>query len=265
MNDIVKAQPDQGLAPGQWQAMREQAKALVASGFLPKQVNTPEKAIAIMMAGRELGIGPMHALRAINIIDGKPCFSAELVAALVYKRVPGAVLRIVSSTDKACSIEAGRPGQELTLFEFTLADAERAGLLSKDNWKKYPRAMLRSRCITEAARATFPDATCGAYDPDELGAVTDEDGNIITTSEVPKVSPFGEAEEGKEYRTENERDVAIEAFGAADTLEDLKIALHSHAWRSPSDLESWHPDDAKQISKAYKARERQLQKTTVAE
>lgn len=262
MNDIVKAQSDQALAPGQWQALREQAKALVASGFLPKAVNTAEKAIAIMLAGRELGIGPMHALRAINIIDAKPCFSAELIAGLVYKRVPGAVLRVIESDNEHCLIEAGRPGQAVTAFEFTIADATRAGLTGKDNWKKYPRAMLRSRCITEAARATFPDATAGIYDPDELGAITDEHGTVIeTTSEPPKVSPFGEPEEGKEYRTPEDRDIAIEAFGGAESLEDLKRALNTHAWVGPADLDAWHPNDAKAISKAYKARERMLQKT----
>lgn len=262
MNEIVKTQPDQGLAPGQWQALREQAKALVASGFLPKAIKTDAQAIAIMLTGRELGIGPMHALRSINVIEGKPCLSAELLAGLVYKRVPGALLRIVTSTDKVCEVEAGRPEQEPTTFAFTIADAQTAGLTAKDNWKKYPRAMLRSRCIAEAARAVFPDATAGIYDPDEMGAITDESGNVIeTTAAPPKVSPFGEAEPGKEYASSEERDIAIAAFGEAETLEDLKKALNTHAWVGPEDLEEWHPDDAKAISKAYKARERILQKT----
>ncbi len=185
---IVKQETNGGaaLAPGEWQAMREQAKALVSSKFLPKAVDTPEKAIAVMMTGRELGIGPMQALRCVHIIDGKPTLAAELIAALVLRRVPGAVLEVAESTNERCVVIAARPGRPERPFAFTIEDAKAAGITGKDNWKKYPRAMLRSRAITEAARAVFPDATLGVYDPDELGAVTNDRGEIVTTVSVEK-------------------------------------------------------------------------------
>jgi hypothetical protein len=164
--------------------MREQAQTLVASGFLPKAINTPEKAIAVIMTGKELGLGPMQALRSIHVIEGKPTLSADLIAGLVHARVPGAVLRVAESTDKRCAVEAGRPNTQATMFTFTIEDAQKAALMGKDNWKKYPRAMLRARCLTEAARAVFPDAVMGLYDPDELGAVTTPEGDI-DTSKLP--------------------------------------------------------------------------------
>jgi len=163
----------------EWEAMRQQAKALVQSGFLPKAINTPEKAIAVMQTGKELGIGPMQALRTVHIIDGKPSMAAELIAGLVLSRIKGAVLEPSKSTDTECIVVAGRPTGKLREFKFTMEDAKRAGLTGKQNWKNYPRAMLRSRAITEAARAMFPDATMGMYDPDELGAVTSETGEVI--------------------------------------------------------------------------------------
>lgn len=162
-----------------WERMREQAKALVESGFLPRAVNTPEKALAIMQTGKELGLGPMQALRSIHIIEGKPTMSADLIAGLALQRVPGMVLRVAESTDAKCVVKAARSGQELTTFTFTIQDAQRAGLVNKDNWKKYPRQMLRARCITEAARAIAPDAVVGIYDPDELGAVTGPSGEVV--------------------------------------------------------------------------------------
>ena len=184
------------LAPGEWQALREQAKALVQSKFLPKAVDTPEKAIAVMMTGRELGIGPMQALRCVHIIDGKPTLAAELIAALVLRRVPGAVFEVVESTNERCVVLAGRPGRPEHEFAFSMKDAQAAGLMSKDNWKKYPRAMLRSRAITEAARAVFPDATMGVYDPDELGAVTDDRGTVLQMPErLPRITTHAEPDE----------------------------------------------------------------------
>ncbi|MBV9282954.1 MAG: hypothetical protein JOZ41_23015, partial [Chloroflexi bacterium] len=58
--------------PEAWTVLREQADVLVRSGFLPHGVNTPEKAISIVMKGRELGIPPMYALSNIAVINGKP-------------------------------------------------------------------------------------------------------------------------------------------------------------------------------------------------
>lgn len=156
----------------QFEAMREQAAALVQSGFLPRAVNTPEKALAIMQTGKELGLGPMQALRSIHIIEGKPTMSADLIAGLALARVPGAHLRVTETTNLVCRIEAARQGQEPTKFSFSIEDAKAAGLTGKDNWRKYPRAMLRARCLTEACRAMFPDAVAGIFDPDELTPVS---------------------------------------------------------------------------------------------
>lgn len=167
-----------------WQAMLGQAQVLVRSGFLPKSIKTAEQALAVMQTGKELGIGPMQALRSINVIEGKPTMSAELIAGLVLARIPGAVLRVAETTDKLCVVQAARPGQPVTVFRFSWEDATRAGINSKHNWKTYPAAMLRARCLTAAARAIFPDATMGLYDPDELGAITTEDGKVISIETV---------------------------------------------------------------------------------
>src|SRR6187402_202596 len=74
-------------AMADWKAMREQAASLVASGFLPRAVNTPEKAMAIIQTGKELGLGPMQSLRSIHIIEGKPTMSADLIAGLALAKL----------------------------------------------------------------------------------------------------------------------------------------------------------------------------------
>ncbi len=172
-----------------WHVRRQQAETLVRSGFLPRAINTPEKALAVIQTGLELGLGPMQALRSIHIIEGKPTLSADLVAGLVHQRVPGATLRVAESGNERCVVEAGRPGQKPTAITWTMEDAQRAGLTKKDNWRKYPRAMLRARCLVEAARATFPDACMGLYTPDELGAVEDPE-----TGEVEAPQPTAESD-----------------------------------------------------------------------
>lgn len=203
-----------------WAAMREQANELVKSGFLPKAVNTPEKAMAIIQTGKELGLGPMQSLRSIHIIEGKPTMSADLIAGLALQRVPGSVLRVVESTDAKCVVEAARPGHEPTKFTWTMGDAQKAGLTNKDNWRKYPRAMLRARVITEAARAMMPDAVVGLYDPDELGAVTTPTGEVVELPRVIEVAPH--ITPGVDPAASEDADVATFLLGA---LQDAKATI----------------------------------------
>lgn len=253
MNDRALAVID---PMSEWQVMREQAEVLVRSRLLPRAVDTAEKAIAIIQTGRELGIGPMQALRAIHVIEGKPTMSAELMAGLVLARLPGSTLRVASTTNEECTVEASRHGQEPTLFRFSMADARAAGLQGKDNWKKYPAAMLRARCLAAASRAIFPDATMGMLTPDELGAVTNEDGSVMAHATVveqtPQLGPHSPHDDGADYS-----DASSEAFdklvGMVAHAEDL--ANKCSSYENVLELEEYLGSRAKQseLTKAIQA------------
>ena len=167
-----------------WEVMKSQATTLVKSGFLPKAVDTPEKALAIAMKGRELGLPMMQSITSIHVIDGKPTISAELMAALVHQRVPGSVLRCIETSDKICTYEAARPSDKILKMSFTWEEAVRASVTNKDNWKKYPAAMLRARCCSAICRIVFPDAIMGCYPPDELGAITNDEGEVVDVIDI---------------------------------------------------------------------------------
>jgi hypothetical protein len=182
------------VAPQTWGVMREQASALLKSGFLPSAIKSPEQAVAIMLKGREIGIPAMQSLAQINVIQGKPTISAELMLALIYRAFPAAKITFKKLDNESCVIEACRPGGEPQTFSFSMDDAKAASLTSKDNWKKYARAMLRSRAVSEMARSLFPDAIAGcSYTPEELGAEVDDDGSVISitpeTSEPKQTKP----------------------------------------------------------------------------
>lgn len=170
------------MLPGisEWDLLTKQAGALLQSGLLPQSLRRPEQVIVVILKGRELNIPPMQALEHIHVISGKPSMSAELMLGQILKLHPKTKISYPELNNDRCVIEVIRYGNKPSIFAFTVEDAQRAGLMSNPSWKKYPRAMCRSRAIAEMARSIFPDALAGvSYTPEELGAVVDEDGTVV--------------------------------------------------------------------------------------
>ncbi len=166
--------------PGQaeWKMMHDMAASLVPTGFLPKGIDTPEKAVAVMLKGRELNVPPMYALSNIAIVQGKPTVSAEMMLALIYRDHGKQAIRVKESTDARCTVEYRLDGwNDTSAYTFTIDQAKQAGLTKNPTWSNYPAAMLRARCISAVARMAFPECIAGMYVPGELGddvRVTDD-------------------------------------------------------------------------------------------
>lgn len=155
-------------------ALLAMGKHLLASGFLPEAVKTPAQVAVLVLTGRELGIPPMHALRSIQVIKGKPTLSADLQLALFHRA--GGRSQVLASDTTRCEMAFVRPDGGRHLELFTVEDAKRAGLAGKDMWRTYPKAMLRARCISSGLRVCAPDIMAGLYDPDELDGAPGDTG-----------------------------------------------------------------------------------------
>jgi len=190
ITEIANKQPGEIVSQTQWEIMRQQADSLVKSGFLPVAINTPEKALAIMQAGKELGIPAMTAFQTINIIQGKISISPQLMLALAH-RTKELENFSIDKNDRQATVKVKRTGQEEVSTTFTIEMAARMGLSTKDNWKKQPAIMLQWRAVAENLRLTFPDAIAGLYTYDEMGAEMDAEGNYIqtTTTRGPVAMP----------------------------------------------------------------------------
>jgi hypothetical protein len=138
------------------------------SGLFP-DLRSEAQAYVKVLAGQELGIGPMAAVAGLNVIKGRVTFSANLLASLV-KSNPNYDYRVTAHTAKGCRIVFLQDGEEIGVSEFTAEDAQRAGL-SGQNWSKYPKAMMFARALTQGVRWYCPDVTSGtpAYVPEEIG------------------------------------------------------------------------------------------------
>lgn len=154
----------------EWSQMKDIAMMAVKSGLLPKAVDTPEKAVIIALKGRELGLPPMVSFSHINVIQGKPTMSAEIMLAYIYKDHPTADIKIVERSETRCEIHARRPHEEsYSKFIWDLDRAKKMQLIGKDNWVKQPGTMMFWRAITEMKRAKFPEVLMGIdYSTEEL-------------------------------------------------------------------------------------------------
>lgn len=162
-----------------WTVLREQCTMLVKTGFLPQSIKTPEQAIAIVMTGRELGIGTMAALQTINIIQNKPTISPQLMLALINRTGQLDDIKIETS-DQGATVTMKRKGRSPYTAKFGPKEAMALNLHSKDNYKKQPATMYKWRAVADAARVVFPDAVLGMYGPEEMGADVDmETGEVI--------------------------------------------------------------------------------------
>ena len=158
-----------------------------------------EQALAVILMGRELGIGPTTALSNIVIAAGKPTLGAALVGALIQKSGKYGYT-VTEMSDTSVSVEFfeklanynGQGVRNLGTSTFTLQDAQRARLAQSQTWQQYPRNLLLARAITNGARWYCPEVFGGAiYDPDELGiagSLAPPEGEDATGS-APDASP----------------------------------------------------------------------------
>lgn len=201
---------------------------LVQSGLLGKNIQKPQAALAVILAGRELGLTAMQSLRSIHIIEGKPTLSADLMVALVKRSPKCLYFKLINSTSKLATYETDRAGEGVTRMSWTIEQAQAAGVAGKDNWKRYPDAMLRARCIAALARAVYPDLLAGVYEENELVAAPVVQPQPlrsvppqVTTSTAPEAVDveFAVAEQ----ETDDERIARwTDIINGAETLDRLK-------------------------------------------
>jgi hypothetical protein len=200
------------------------AKILAEGGVF--DIRGAAQAVAKIMTGHELGIGPVSSLINITLIKNKVTLSATLLAALI-RRSGRYDYRVRRLDDQGCVIEVLMNGQPVGSSTFTIEDAKRAGLAGGENYRKFPKNMVFARALSNAARWYCPDVFNGAvYTPDELNMaqLDPETGTLLS---LP-AGPVTEAEVvGPEPATETESLHARVANLIAQTNTDLpKLLAH---------------------------------------
>lgn len=236
-DEIARAQSSDGLMRS-FDGQLRFAAALVKSGFLPPHLKTPEQALVVVLTGKELGLSPMQSIRSIAVVSGKVVLSADLILALLGRA--GVKHQWIETTDTKATIRLSRDGYEPYTHSFTIEEAERAGLMSNQVWRKYAPAMLRARCISASARAYAPDVAMGMYE----------------TSEMAELEQPSESKKPSKEARDAVQSVKTLADGATD-IEALHIVA-STSGRHYKDIWDRHPELAREAKDYLQAAKQRL-------
>lgn len=205
-----------------YQDIEKMGSAVAKSGLFG--VKTVEQAVALMLIAQAYGQHPAVAAMEYHIIEGKPSKKADAMLAS-FIQAGGSVKWLTLTDEKAQAIFSHPQGGTIEL-DWTIARAKQAGLVDKpySNYKKYPRAMLRSRLISEGVKTIYPAATGGMLTPEEVLEVAETtaidpnksrveniiEAHVETEVKVEKeeVKPKAEEKQSKEHKKSTNKDVA---------------------------------------------------------
>lgn len=166
---------------GSVEEMSKYAATLIESKLVPKSLSTPEKVITVILQGKELGFDPVTSLNNIHNIQGRATLSVHAIAALLKKA--GISYKLIKDAE---TVGEGDDLDIVTTIRFyerfgnqiiendisySIKEAKKAGLMIKDNWKRMPKIMLRSRALAIGARFVAPHALLGVYETAEWADV----------------------------------------------------------------------------------------------
>lgn len=169
-----------------FQDQQRMAQAIAKSGFFGLKDET--QVLALMAVAQAEGRHPASVAKDYHIIQNRPALKADAMLAR-FQKAGGMVQWAVYKDEQVTGVFSHPQGGTLEVT-WTLAQAKAIGLATKDNWKLYPRAMLRARVISEGIRAVYPGVIVGEYSVEEV-----QDFDVRPTAYVPHIEITDELDE----------------------------------------------------------------------
>lgn len=160
------------------QAARFGAYAIESGLFRAKN---PADVVMVLQTGMELGLSPVQSLQAFDLIDGKLAMKVDAQAAVVeakgglepatkvYYRYDG------EGEDLSCTAWSTPRGGKVTESE-TIYLRDFKHLRGKDNWKNYPKRMMKARAVGWHIRDYYSGYVRGLITTEEAADLASERG-----------------------------------------------------------------------------------------
>ena len=238
---------------------RSYEQAMAMAGTLGKAAGiAPEIAFLKMAAGAALGIDPVAALQAIDVIDGPngrmPAYRARLMVALCL-RAKGICeyFEGVESDATHATWRAKRFGRPERVVTYGMEDAQRAKLVKPGGaYEKDPESQFNARASARLARLEFPDVTLNMYTREELEDTTRD--VMPTVSPLPGAPSAAPIVDGEIVEPVSDEERIVKALGAATSADDVKAlateALKLWPKERPAAVKAAHADVKKRIATA---------------
>ncbi|SDC08910.1 recombinase RecT [Acinetobacter boissieri] len=218
------------LTPTSLQEAMQIADILASSDIVPKDYQRkPGNILVAMQWGAEIGLQPLQAMQNIAVINGRPSIWGDAMLALV--RGSGLLEFIreeLSDDEKEAICTVKRKGEEATISKFSMEDAKRAGLSTKQGpWSQYPKRMMKLRARSYALRDVFPDVLKGMAIAEEE---QDKEIDVTPNDENTTKANSGSSALKKRLATKNKvvNTLAVdltpykERIQSAESIEELK-------------------------------------------
>lgn len=143
------------------------AAAFSASGFGGQK--TKEQTLALLLLAHAEGVHPAIAFRDFDVINGKPAKKAEAMHRSFL--ASGGSVEWHALDDTQADATFSHPQGGKARIKWDMARVKQAKISNAAMYEKFPRQMLRSRCISEGCRTVYPAATSGMYEPGEAAGI----------------------------------------------------------------------------------------------
>lgn len=176
------------LAPRNLTEAMEFSKLIANSEICPTQFKgkAGDVLVAVQM-GMEVGLKPLQAIQNIAVINGRPTMWGDAVKGLVD--ASGHLEYCVETWDAAkqtATCRVKRKGRPEAVRTFSMEDAKRAGLASKDTYIKYGSRMCQMRARSYGLRDEFADVLKGLN-------IREEVEDFTPIAETPDGTQIGKA------------------------------------------------------------------------
>lgn len=158
----MSANPSTAIVP--FDQLNTMARAFAQSGMFGAK--NQEQALSLLLLAQAEGVHPAIAMRDFDIINGRPAKKAEAMHRSFI--AAGGTITWHKLSDELADATFSHPQGGTARITWDMARAHKAGIGGKDNYKKYPRQMLKARVVSEGCRTVYPAATSGLYVPEEV-------------------------------------------------------------------------------------------------
>lgn len=166
------------------------SRYFAASRMVPQHFQQkPEDCMVALMMAQQLEVNPVLALQNLQVINGRPGFSASFAIGLANQRGPFAGPITWTTKGKGDSLEVTahatiRSTGEAVSTTVSMEMAKAEGWTKNPKYRSIPEQMLRYRSGTWLIRLHCPEVLMGLSSTEEL-----EDVRAVTVREEPVVRP----------------------------------------------------------------------------